>query len=854
MSSFSAKFRSKSGSVDALLAGISKDPKLRDRLAHVQRDEGRVAGDVRLPEGLPQALVDALAAQGKDRLWGHQREAIDHALAGRNVVIATETSSGKSLCFQVPVLSSVLANPTARALFVFPTNPLANDQEAALGELLGLLPEHARPKPPVRLQGNMGSQKDVIASSEPQIVLTNPEMVHLHMLPQHRRWAAFWKGLEWIVVDEIHLYRGAFGGHMANLLRRIRRCAWRYGAAPKLIAASATVGNPKGLAEELCASPFEIVDRSTAPRGPRTTVLWKSDEHYLDESVDLFKRALDENLQAILFARSRQLVERLVAKLEERTGRSRIGLGVRAYRAGYKRDEREVIEAGLRDGSVRGVVTTNALEVGIDIGSLDVCVIAGWPGSVMAMRQQAGRVGRRDRASAVFLVASENPLDAWLLRHPEQLELAQSERAVVGRLNPNVLRSHLACAASEFPLWEAELERLGGSVARDQANDLVGCGEARWGVEGARRVLWANGWPHRKVSLRSASSERFTLIDPDGDSVGEIDGSSIVREAHPGAVYLHQGRAFRVERVENNRVFLSRAPPGTSTRVQGERSVSFQQELQRRTLAPGVEAVLAKVKVVDAYTGWIESIGGNRRTQVRKLEPPLRSELLTEGLILKIEGAVRERLISMPSPTIEESLHGAEHLLGALASSAVLCDRDDLEGHTLVTPDSAAIVLFDRISGGMGFAAAAFELADEIVKRAGEGVESCGCDDGCPECIHSGRCLQGNEELSKAGATLLLAMARGESVDYVQPKPVEPKRRVQPVSVGVVKRAVSRLTRIDEVSAPEQALFKTGDRVEHASFGEGTVLEIRPSGLVVVDFNDKSRRITPGWLKPSASQ
>lgn len=851
MSSPLARFRPRSGSVDALLAGLSADPKLRERLAHVHRDEGRAADDVRLPEGLPSALVEALVAQGKDRLWAHQREAIDHALSGRNVVISTATSSGKSLCFQVPVVSSVLSNPRARALFVFPTNPLANDQEEALGQLLASMPEGVRPRPPVRLQGNMGARKEAIAASDPQIVLTNPEMVHLHLLPQHRRWERFWQGLEWIVIDEIHLYRGAFGGHLANLLRRIRRCAWRYGATPKLIAASATVGNPKALAEELCSSPFELVDRSTAPRGPRTTVLWKSDDHYLDEAVDLFKRALDENLQAILFARSRQLVERLVAKLEEKTGRTRVGLGVRAYRAGYKTEEREVIERGLRDGSVRGVVTTNALEVGIDIGSLDVCVIAGWPGSVMAMRQQAGRVGRRDRASAVFLVASENPLDAWLLRHPEQLELAQSEQAVIGRLNPSVLRSHLACAASEFPLWEAEIERLGGEVGRQQAADLVACSEARWGSEGSRRVLLTNGFPHRKVSLRSAGSERLQLIDPDGDVVGDLDDAALAREAHPGAIYLHQGRSFRVERVENGRVYLSRAPSGASTRVQGERRMTVDEELKRRTLAPGFAVVLAKVKVLDAYTGWLEANGPGRRPFARKLEPPIHSELVTEGLILNVGAEARAALSVPNAPTLGAALHGVEHLLGALASSAVLCDRDDLEGHSMATDDEAALVLFDRAPGGMGFAAAAYERVEELVRRAGEGVESCSCDDGCPECIHSGRCLRGNDELSKAGARVLLALARGEEamLSIARP-PIVRKRRPAPVAADHYEPS-HRSTRT-AADRPWEPSFKPGDRVEHVSFGAGVVLEVRPSGRVVVDFGEGNpRRITPGWLTPA---
>lgn len=844
MSSFSPRLPPKTGSINALLTALTTDADLAARLAHVRRDDGRSADDTRLPDGLPEPLVHALASQGKERLWGHQREAIAHSLEGRNVVIATETSSGKSLCFQVPVLQSTMRDPQARALFLFPTNPLANDQEVALRDLLGRLPESVRPRAPVRLHGAMGTRKDEIARSEPQLVLTNPEMVHLHLLPQHKRWASFWRGLEWIVVDEIHLYRGAFGGHVANLLRRIRRCAWRYGAAPKIIAASATVGNPKALAETLCSAPFELVDRSSAPRGPRTTVLWRPEDHYLDESVDVFRRALDANLQAILFARSRQTVESLVTKLEAATGRTRVGLGVRAYRGGYRREEREVIERGLRDGTVRGVVTTNALEVGVDIGSLDVCVIAGWPGSVMAMRQQAGRVGRRDRESAVFLVASENPLDRWLLAHPEELEIAQSERAVVGRLNGNILRSHLACASKEFPLWEAEIERLGGDVARREVSALVSKNEARWGADGARRALWGAGYPHARVSLRSANNERLTLIDPDGERIGEIDGDSVVREAHVGAIYVHQGRSFRVEGNEGGLVRLSVAPPGSSTRVLGERTAVVLAESERRVLVPGLEVGFAtSLRITDTYTEFLETPGARRRAFTRTLEPPVCAELVTEGLVLHVDASVEPRV----GHALEHALHGAEHVLTALASSAVLCDRNDLEGHSQTHDGSGFLVLFDRAPGGMGFAREAFSLIEALVRRAGESIETCECEAGCPECIHSGRCLTGNKDLSKDGARRFLALARGDSPDAFTPPVV--RVRTSRELASVVRRPSGKTPR----KAESDGEFSPGDRVEHAVFGAGTVLEVRPSGRVVVDFGDeKPRRITPGWLTRSA--
>lgn len=837
--------------VERFLASLEHDPALAGRMGRVRVEPAREAELADLPP-LPAALAQALAQDGKRRLYRHQREALDHVFAGRHVVVATETSSGKSLCFQIPVLAATLADPAAHALFLFPTNPLANDQETSLSRLIARLPPEARPRGPVKLHGGQGAAKELLAASDPQLVLTNPEMVHLHLLPQHRKWARFWAGLRYLVVDEIHLYRGAFGGHLANLLRRVRRCAWRYGARPQVIAASATVGNPKALAEELCAAPFELVERSTAPRGVRRTVLWRPPAErsgaHIDEAVELFRRALAARLQCILFARSRQLVESMVTLLEQRTGRSRVQLGVRAYRGGYTRDEREVIEQGLRAGSVRGVVTTNALEVGIDIGTLDVCVMAGYPGSLMAMRQQSGRVGRRERSSAIFLVASANPLDAYLVQHPELLDDAPSEKAVLGRLNPHVLRAHVACAAAEFPLWEAELERLGGDVARRVAQDLVAKGEARHATEGGRRVLVANGRPHHGVSLRSASQERFGLFDPDGERLGELDGASVAREAYPGAIYLHQGRTFRVDRLEPERIHLVRAAAGHSTRVQGAREVTVREATRTRTLA-GALASLAPVDVVDRYDGYLE-MAPKRQPRACKLDPAMTSELRTEALVLRLSEAVRARLAAVPGLSLAAALHATEHLVTAFGATFVLCDREDLEGHSGEVDGAPAIILFDRHPGGIGFAAAAFELVEEVIARAGEAVDACPCEAGCPACVHSGRCLRGNDDVSKVGARLLLRLVRGLPVEGVGARPPTVRRampRPKPSAPAFEPKTGEPAAASDR---PWREAFAPGDRVEHSVFGEGRVLEVRATGRVVVDFGDgKERRITPGWLR-----
>ncbi len=841
--------------VDRFLASLTSD----DRVTHVVDAPARAAAFAPLPEGLPPALVAALKAGGRERLFAHQAEAVNHALAGRHVVVATETSSGKTLCFQLPVLAATMADPKARALFLFPTNPLANDQEKSLGELVARLPPGTAPRGLVKLHGGLGDKKDALARSDPQLVLTNPEMAHLYLLPQHARWAGFWAGLKYIVVDEVHLYRGAFGGHMAQLLRRIRRCAWRYGASPVVIAASATVGNPKELAEELCAAPFELVDRTASAKGPRRTLLWQPSQDkddpdagaYLNDAVELMRRGLAEKLQCILFARSRQMVEALATRLEERTGKTRVQLGVRAYRGGYTRDEREVIEHGLRAGTVRGVITTNALEVGIDIGSLDLCVIAGYPGSLMALRQQAGRVGRRDRPSAIVLVASENPLDHYLVQHPALLTEAAAEKAVLGRLNPNVVRAHLACAASEFPLWEAEIDRLGGDQGRALADDLVKRGEARWTMQGPRRVLATGSRPHFGVSLRSASQERWTIVDPDGERIGEIDGAAAPRETHPGAIYLHQGRTFRVDRHEGQTIHLARARAGHSTKVQGERTLAPVAGGKSRPIAAG-EVKLVPVEVVDTYDRYLET-APQRRPATKLIQPPIRLALRTEALVLTVAPTLVTSL-SARGYDLDEALHGLEHLLTAFGATFVLCDREDLEGHS-GAEQGASVFLFDRHPGGMGFAAAAFERIDDILARAGEAIDECGCEAGCPACVHSGRCLRANADVSKGGAKLLLRGLRGLDLSEAPNAVRKPVRTPSRTTTTVAKTPLEPEARVRPPAkdAPFRETFAPGDLVEHAIHGEGRVVEVKDNGRVVVDFGDgKGRSFTPSWLRRSA--
>lgn len=890
---------------DSFVQKLASDPRLGSCVRRVHWEEGCEAKFSELPPNLHPDLLKALKTQGFGQLWSHQRQAVELALGGENVVAATETSSGKSLCFHLPVLDAALKDSEARALYLFPTNPLANDQLATLSRLVDCLPEHSRPRGPVRLQGAMGRQKDQIAADDPQLVFTNPEMAHLYLLPRHRLWQRFWAGLRYIVVDEIHLYRGAFGGHLAQVLRRIRRCAWRYGASPVVIAASATVANPKELARELCATDFALVNESTAPRGPRSTVLWRPQEEdsrsFMEDTVELFQRALTAGLPTIVFARSRQMVERLVSLLEERSGRSRVSLRVRAYRGGYRREERELIEEGLRRGTVLGVVSTNALEVGIDIGALEVCIIAGYPGTIMATRQQAGRVGRRERSSAVILVSRANPLDNYLFSNPQALLEGGSERAVVGRLNPNILRAHLEYAAREFPLWEAEAERLGGALALELVEGL--CAEGRLAPEqqGERKVFVSRRSYQPAISLRSASDERWTLVDPDGEEVGQMEGSSVYRQAFPGAVYLHQGRSFRVDRHEGQRIFLTQGYPGPSTQVQVEREVRVGVPSALKVLAnKALTASFAEVEVIDRYTGYLRFSPRSKSARLTPLEPELESSMKTEALVLELGGHIRQALNAGPSLQPGPAMHGAEHLLTAFASSLVLCDREDLEGHSELLP-TPRILLLDRHPGGLGFARAAFEQIEELLERAAEAVASCSCADGCPACVHDGRCMRSKEGVSKAGARLLLALASGRTFPVADPSahslrkgralgagrasqtpilgsggasltPVQGSEKASQTPVlgagdalqtspseSAREQPSSKIQSKDstpqtaERSEPHPEPLGVGSEVEHAIYGAGMVVAKRARGRLLVRFEDgESRLIVPGWLRQVA--
>ncbi len=761
--------------VGEYIAALLASAKMGDQVTHHRLLPGAepVFAPSRLP--WPRAIGNLLEERGV-RLYSHQALATDHIRAGHSVVVATPTASGKSLIYNLPVLERHLHDPDARALYLFPLKALAQDQLAAFTALTATWPEAARPTAALYDGDTSDHFRRKIRRDPPTVLVSNPEMLHLGILPHHEQWAAFLAGLTHVVVDEAHTYRGVFGAHMAQVFRRLNRLAGRYGARPTYVLCTATVGNPGELASGLIGAgdsapvvveepdamaetprPADapvVIDTSGAPQGPRHFVFLNPEQSPATAAIDLLKAALARNLRTIVYCRSRRMTELVSLWAGSRSGpyKERIS----AYRAGFLPEERRSIEARMASGELLAVVSTSALELGIDIGGLDVCILVGYPGTVMATLQRGGRVGRAQQESAVIVVAGEDALDQYFARNPEDFFSRPPEKAVVNPDNEVILARHLECAAAELPL-SADEPWLHSAGARRAVRELRKQSLLLQSADG-RQWLAARMRPQRLVDLRG-TGQSYSIEDQEGAVIGSVDGFRAWRETHPGAVYLHRGRTYVIEEVDPGRAAIRAKEANVSwfTRTRGQKSTDILEETER--LAIGRCLVCrGRLRITERITGYEKrATSGNRLLTIVPLDaPPQVFE--TEGLWYVIPDAVRagleERFLHFMG-----SIHALEHAIIGLLPLQVMADRNDFGGISIpLHPQTGlpCVFVYDGLPGGAGLTRQAFAGARELLEATRRVVGACPCEDGCPSCVHSPKCGSGNRPISKQGALALL--------------------------------------------------------------------------------------------------
>ncbi|MFW2387784.1 MAG: DEAD/DEAH box helicase [Polyangiales bacterium] len=716
-----------------------------------------------MPDVLAPAIAKALQTRGINELYSHQSRAFELASAGKHLVVATPTASGKSLCYNLPILQALSSDPTATALYLFPTKALSRDQEEALRALMRDADLNVGA---ITYDGDTPNDARRAARQQAGVLLSNPDMLHAGIMPHHTGWARLFSNLKYVVVDELHTYRGVFGSHLANVMRRLLRIARFHGSSPTFIFASATIGNPREHASRICGEPVELVDESGAPSGPRQLLVYNPPvvnaelgirQSYIKTAVRLTRDLVRAGVPTLVFGNSRNGVEVMLKYLRDRLARDQIDpSAIHAYRGGYLPQTRRRIEAALRAGEIRCVVATNALELGIDIGALDAVVCAGYPGTMAGLWQRFGRAGRRRDLSLSVLVSSSNPLDQYMARHPRQLVSAPIEHARIDPDNIEILIQHLKCAAFELPF---ESNDVYGDVPDDALGEALdyladnGVVHATSGTEGSNYHWASDSYPASNVSLRSASWDNFVIIELDGNrTIAEMDWRSTHTMLHEQAIYQHEGGQYQVERLDfdNHKAFVRRVEPDYYTTAMTHSKVTVLEEDQRATVELGevpLDAALGDVSVIEKVVGYKKiKFHTHENVGYGEVHLPEMQKHTTAFWLTFPEDFVQSQ--SEPRAVVVDALRGlskAMHLVGAVG---LMIDPRDL-GRTLGSrsEDEAqpgkgqgpgfdpTIFLYDTVAGGIGLASRLFDEREELLRRARHLIEGCDCDEGCPGCI-----------------------------------------------------------------------------------------------------------------------
>jgi DEAD/DEAH box helicase domain-containing protein len=741
------------------------DPEWEDDdegLVHLANVPARPARTVALPDDLPELLTSRLALQGITSLYTHQAAARDHARAGQHVVVATGTASGKSLAYQLPVVEAILANDRSSALYLAPTKALARDQLRSIRSLK---------LPQVRaavVDGDTDhAERDAIRRTA-NWLLTNPDLLHHSLLPGHARWGDLLHRLRYVIVDEAHVARGVFGGHVALVLRRLRRLCERYGADPTFLLASATIGNPAEHASRLVgAEVVEVVDDG-APRGPLDLAVWQPPfddrnegrrRSLLRETGDLLASFASSGVQTLVFTTSRKGAELVASNARERVTDTGVADTIRTYRAGYLPEERRQLEDDLRSGRIVGLAATEALELGIDVAGLDAVLLAGYPGTMARFWQRLGRAGRSGEAAVGMLVAGQDPLDQYLAHHPEQLLERPAEDAIIDPANPYLLLPHLECACHEQPMDADDASRWFGDAAVGLLDADVAEGRLR---ERGGRYHWiGRSRPSADTDIRSAGGVDVRIVDGEtGALIGTVDEARACSQVHDGAIYLHQGNTWEVAALDLDRHVAMVLPAGDvhhTTRARSDTDVRVLGWTRRQDWGP-IAIGLGPVEVTTQVTGYdVLRLGSNEIiTQVPLDLPP---QTLTTVAVWWVLTDDLLSGVGLTPNRFPGALHAAEHAAIGLLPLVALCDRWDIGGlSTVLHPDTGqpTVYIYDGYPGGAGLAERSFTRLTDHLQATRDVVADCRCADGCPSCVQSPKCGNGNEPLDKDGAVHVL--------------------------------------------------------------------------------------------------
>ncbi|SEG05480.1 DEAD/DEAH box helicase [Paenibacillus sp. UNC499MF] len=725
------------------LAELIQELRTDENIVNWHEIEPQEAKTKAVPGSVDDRIKSALAKRGITELYTHQHTAYETVHAGQNIVAVTPTASGKTLCYNLPVLQAIADNDSSRALYLFPTKALAQDQKSELNEIIGEMGIDIKS---YTYDGDTSPAIRQVVRKAGHIVITNPDMLHSAILPHHTKWVSLFENLKYIVIDELHTYRGVFGSHVANVIRRLKRICKFYGSDPVFICTSATIANPKELAEQLTGSPMRLIDDNGAPRGRKHFVFYNPPvvnkplnirRSATAEVNSLAKQFLKNKIQTIIFARSRVRVEIILSHIQELV-KNEIGTkSIRGYRGGYLPKQRREIERGLRDGEILGVVSTNALELGVDIGQLQVCVMTGYPGSIASTWQQAGRAGRRHGEALIIMVASSTPIDQYVVQNPEYFFERTPEAARINPENLIILVDHLKCAAYELPFKETE--EYGPLAVTEIMEFLV---EERVLHRNADTFYWADqSFPASNISLRSASQENVVIIDQSDVAnvriIGEMDRFSAMTLLHDEAIYLHEGVQYQVEKLdwEHKKAYVREVDVEYYTDANLAVQLKVLEIDKTRSLAKSalhygdvtVNAMPTIFKKIKLST--FENIGSG------PIHLP-EEELHTSAAWVQLAEVDPELGVK----TLEQLLLGISNVLRHIAPVLVMCDRSDLH---VVSQIKAAhtglptIFIYDHYPGGIGLAEEVYGRFEEVKQAAKNLIRKCACEDGCPSCIGS---------------------------------------------------------------------------------------------------------------------